>query len=226
MQALGGQGVDDVDWPRELHVFKTADTSHYVVATATAAKTCATCLVPFAAGDRRSLTVEVRTPDPAPPGAAFAHRQFSAEVHHRFCHRPGCQVVRSTPTEVSAQVFDRESDMHYVLVTLTGTDGQQVPALVFTTADPIVVRDLERAEGRSAWISTYLELGFELFGRRRDRLDHRARPRHDRGPGHPRRGPLLADRHPRRPGGHPPAVDQEAGRPGIPAVAPNRRRVG
>jgi len=159
VRAVGDPGVDNVDWPPELRVFKTADTSHYVAATATSARACATCSSPFDADDRRSLTVEVRVPDPAPPVAGFLYRQFAAEVHHRSCHPPELRVV-TTATDP----FTGESDMHYVLVDEAGADGLELPGLVFTTSDPIVVRDLDLAEGRSAWISTYLELGFELFG--------------------------------------------------------------
>lgn len=163
MRAAGDPGVDNVDWPPELHVFKTADTSHYVVATATSARRCATCSVPFGADDRRSLTVEVRVPDPPPPVAGFRYRRFVAEVHHRSCHPPELRVV-SAVVGGGTDPFSAESDMHYVLVADLGVDGLDLPGLVFTTSDPIVVRDLDLAEGRSAWISTYLELGFELFG--------------------------------------------------------------
>jgi len=41
VRAVGDPGVDKVDWPPELRVFKTADTTHYVVATATSARACA-----------------------------------------------------------------------------------------------------------------------------------------------------------------------------------------
>jgi hypothetical protein len=162
VRALGSQGVGDVDWPAELRVFKTADTTHYVVATASSALACATCGGPFGVGDRRSLTVEVRIPDPPPPVPGFRYRQFAAEVHHRSCQPPRLQVVTTTVDQDGSDPFHGESDMHYVLVPPSGDDGDSLPALVFTTPDPIVVRDLEQAEGRSAWISTYLELGFDL----------------------------------------------------------------
>jgi hypothetical protein len=160
---VGDPGVDNVDWPPELRVFKTADTSHYVVATATSARACATCSAPFDADDRRSLTVEVRIPDPPPPVEGFLYRQFAAEVHHRACQPPELKVV-STSVAGTVDHFIAESDVHYVLMTDPGADGLDLPGLVFTTSDPIVVRDLDLAEGRSAWISTYLELGFELIG--------------------------------------------------------------
>jgi hypothetical protein len=167
LRAVGDPGVDKVDWPPELRVFKTADTTHYVAATAAAARVCATCLAPFHGDDRRSLTIEVRVPDPAPPVAGFLYRQFAAEVHHRTCRAPGLSVVTRASQEAaeaeSGDPVDGELDMHYVLTADVGPDGDGLPSLVFTTSDPIVVRDLELAEGRSAWISTYLELGFELF---------------------------------------------------------------
>ena len=164
MRALGGRGVDNVDWPAELRVFKTADTTHYVGATAASARACATCARTFGAGDRRSLTVEVRVPDPPPPVPGFQYRHFFAEVHHSTCQPPRLSVVTTTVDESSTDPFAAESEMHYLLLPSSGGDGFDLPGLVFTTPDPIVVRDLERAEGRSAWISTYLELGFELFG--------------------------------------------------------------
>ena len=164
MRAWGGRGVDAVDWPPELRVFKTADTSHFVVATATSARVCATCERPFDADDRRSLTVEVRIPDPPPPVPGFQYRQFAAEVHHRACQPPRLHVVTTDGDDTTTPPFTGESDMHYVLMPPAGGDGDDLPGLVFTTSDPIVVRDLEQAEGRSAWISTYLELGFELVG--------------------------------------------------------------
>ena len=164
MRALGGRGVDDVDWPVELRVFKTADTTHYVDATAASARACATCARVFGPGDRRSLTVEVWVPDPPPPVPGYRYRRFAAEVHHRSCQPPRLRVVSTAVDERSTDPFAAESDMHYLLVPPSVSDGFDLPGLVFTTPDPIVVRDLERAEGRSAWISTYLELGFELFG--------------------------------------------------------------
>ncbi|KRF29197.1 hypothetical protein [Phycicoccus sp. Soil802] len=163
MRAVGDPGVDKVDWPPELSIFKTADTTHYVVATATSARSCATCSGPFDSSDRRSLTVEVRVPDPPPPEAGFRYRQFSAEVHHRSCQPPRLQVVTAPVDATTADPYTGESDMHYALLPPSGTDGDDLPGLVFTTSDPIVHRELEQAEGRSAWISTYLELGFELF---------------------------------------------------------------
>ena len=162
MRAVGGRGLDDVDWPPELRVFKTADTTHYVVATATSARACATCARPFGADERRSLTVEVRIPDPPPPVPGFRYRQFTAEVHHRSCQPPRLRVITTTPDQTTTPPFTGESDMHYVLMPPCGTDGDDLPGLAFTTSDPIVLRDLDHAEGRSAWISTYLELGFEL----------------------------------------------------------------
>ena len=164
MRAVGDPGVDKVDWPPELRVFKTADTTHYVVATATSARTCATCSGPFDQADRRSLTVEVRVPDPPPPAPGFRYRQFSAEVHHRSCQPPRLQVVTSPVDTNTSDPYTGESDMHYVLIPPSGADSEDLPGLVFTSSDPIVLRELEQAEGRSAWVSTYLELGFELFG--------------------------------------------------------------
>lgn len=163
MRAANG-GVENVDWPPELRVFKTIDTSHYVAATVASARVCATCRGTFAATDRRSLTVEVRVPTPPAPSPAFRYRQFAAEVHHHTCRLPELQVVRAALVDSSGDPLAGQSDMHYVLQLLPGPGGRPVPALVFTTTDPIVVRALERAEGRSAWVSTYLELGFELFG--------------------------------------------------------------
>lgn len=157
------RGVDEVDWPVELRVFKTADTTHYVAATVTAARVCATCRQPFDRSDRRSLTVVVMVPEPPSPSPAFQYRRFAAEVHHRACQLPELHVVRAAPDERPAGPFDGHSDMHYVLKLLPGPCDDPLPTLVFTTTDPIVVRDLERAEGRSAWVSTYLELGFGLF---------------------------------------------------------------
>lgn len=163
MRTADGHGVEGVDWPPELRVFKTADTTHYVAATTASASTCATCGQPLRTGERRSLTVEVRTPDPPPPVAGFLYRQFAAEVHHRSCRGPELTVV-TTPTDDSGvDPFSDQSDMHYLLVPDAGAEGIGLPGLVFTTSDPIVVRDLELAEGRSAWMSTYLQLGFELF---------------------------------------------------------------
>jgi hypothetical protein len=159
-----GRGVDDVDWPVELRVFKTADTTHYVGATAASARSCATCARVFGPGDRRSLTVEVWVPDPPPPVPGYRYRRFAAQVHHRSCQPPRLRVVTTAVDERSTDPFAAESDMHYLLLPPSGSDGFDLPGLVFTTPDPIVVRDLDRAEGRSAWISTYLELGFELFG--------------------------------------------------------------
>jgi hypothetical protein len=164
VRALGGRGVDDVDWPVELRVFKTADTTHYVRATATSARACATCARAFDTGDRRSLTVEVRVPDPPPPAPGFRYRHFSAQVHHRSCQPPRLQVVPTAVDGASPDPFVAESEMHYLLLPGSGSEGLELPGLVFTTPDPVVVRDLDRAEGRSAWVSTYLELGFELFG--------------------------------------------------------------
>ena len=163
VRTVGGPGVDGVDWPPELTVFKTADTTHYVVATATSARVCATCSTPFDIADRRSLTIEVRVPDPAPLVPGFRYRQFAAEVHHRSCRAPRLRVVTEAVEETTDDPFPGESDMHYVLLAPPGADGDALPGLVFTTSDPIVVRELDQAEGRSAWISTYLELGFELF---------------------------------------------------------------
>lgn len=169
MRALGDPGVDNVDWPPELRVFKTADTTHYVAATATSARVCASCSGPFDADDRRSLTVDVRVPDPLPPVPGFRYRQFAAEVHHRSCQPPRLRVVTADIDETTPGPFTARSDMHYVLLAppeadTADDDVDDLPGLVFTTSDPIVVRELEHAEGRSAWISTYLELGFELFG--------------------------------------------------------------
>lgn len=161
MRAVGDPGVDKVDWPPELRVFKTADTTHYVVATATSARACATCARPFEVDDRRSLTVEVRVPDPPPPAPGFRYRQFAAEVHHRSCQPPRLRVVTAAIEATTADPHTGDSDVHYVLIAPSGDDD--LPGVVFTTPDPIVVRELEQAEGRSAWISTYLELGFELF---------------------------------------------------------------
>jgi hypothetical protein len=162
VRALGGQGIDNVDWPAELRVFKTADTTHYVTATATSARACATCGGVFGARDRRSLTVEVRIPDPPPPLPGFQYRQFAAEVHHRSCQPPRLLVVPTTVDEATTAPFIGESDVHYVLMAPPGSDGDDLPGLVITTSDPIVVRDLDQAEGRSAWICLYLDLGFEL----------------------------------------------------------------
>jgi hypothetical protein len=167
---VGGPGVEDVDWPPGLRNYKTADTTHYVVATATAARACATCSRPFARGDRRSLTVEVVVPCASAGQSGSLVPQFAAEVHHRSCRPPGLKVVTS-PGDVSAtDPVTGEPDMHYVLLDGTGArhaapaHADVPPTLVFTTTDPVVLRDLELAEGRSAWVSTYLELGFELFG--------------------------------------------------------------
>lgn len=160
---MGDSGVDNVDWPPELRVFKTADTTHYVAATAAAARVCASCLVPFRGPERRSLTIEVRVPDPPPPVAGFLYRQFAADVHHRACQPPSLTVVTSA-TRDPVDPVGAELDMHYVLTADVARDGTGLPGLVFTTSDPIVLRDLDLAEGRSAWISVYLELGFELFG--------------------------------------------------------------
>jgi hypothetical protein len=164
VRALGGRGIDNVDWPAELRVFKTADTTHYVTATATSARACATCGRTFGASDRRSLTVEVRIPDPPPPLPGFQYRQFAAEVHHRSCQPPRLLVVSTIVDQANAAAapFIGESDMHYLLLAPHGADGDDLPGLVITTSDPIVVRDLDQAEGRSAWICLYLHLGFEL----------------------------------------------------------------
>ncbi|GAA2168272.1 hypothetical protein GCM10009845_31370 [Pedococcus bigeumensis] len=164
MHAVGDAGVDKVDWPPELRVFKTADTSHYVLATATSARTCATCSRPLELDDRRSLTVQVTVPDPPPPLPGFRYRHFVAEVHHRSCQAPRLWVVPTTVDETSTLPFTPDSDMHYVLIAPPHPDEADLPGLVLTTPDPVVVRELDHAEGRSAWISTYLELGFELFG--------------------------------------------------------------
>lgn len=163
MRAVGGRGTNDIDWPQELRFFKTADTSHYVVATATLARSCATCARQFARDDRRSLTVEVRVPSPPPSVTPFLYRRFAAQVHHTACHPAQLTVVPTAADEPSAGPFLGESDMHFVLTTHPTPGGGAMPALVFTSADPIVIREMEQAEGRSAWISTYLQLGFQLF---------------------------------------------------------------
>ena len=162
--AGGGRELERVDWPAELRGFKTADTTHYVRATVTSARVCATCSRPFVGGDHRSLTVEVTVPGPHPPGPGLPCYQFAGEVHHGSCRPPALQVVSATTDPVSHDVVAAESDMHYVLMTDTGDGTAGLPSLVFTTAHPIVLRDVELAEGRSAWVSTYLGLGFDLVG--------------------------------------------------------------
>jgi hypothetical protein len=72
-------------------------------------------------------------------------------------------VLRTAGLGAIADPVNTEVDVHYVLTADLGPDGHHLPGLVFAASDPIVVRDLELAEGRSAWISAYLELGFELF---------------------------------------------------------------
>lgn len=160
---MSSPDVDNVDWPPELTVHKTADTTHYVAATAASALVCATCLARFATDDRRSLTIEVRVPDRPPPVTGSVHRQFAAEVHHRSCQPPTLSVVLAAVHGGTADPVSTEVDVHYVLTADLGPVGHHLPGLVFAASDPIVVRDLELAEGRSAWISAYLELGFELF---------------------------------------------------------------
>lgn len=144
-----------VAWDGRLVSFKGRDTAQYVTSAADFAKTCGACRRPLAAGDPRSLIVEI-TQSISPDGGEYL--TFTDYVCHRQCSAPALTVQQTpwTPDElhpVAARVvFAQKSAAGRMRV---------VPVLAYTL-DEVVSFQEDGGEPVSALVSLLLTHGFQL----------------------------------------------------------------